>query len=180
MKLSVIYGREFVFQQITLSEFCSALKELHVNKSPGPDHIAPLFLKLAADFISPPFTYIVNLSLITNTIPMSRNGQAPLPPNHNDHYHLSSEHLHLSCIQSPHYQPVLKHTPQSAHLSGLVFTKWTLCLRTVLYDTYPCDLPPVFFRSSPSPLALPRLQHTEVCAPPTCPLFSWIPVRQDT
>ncbi len=38
----------------------------------------------------------------------------------------------------------------------------------------------MFFRSSPSPLALPRLQHTEVCAPPTCPQFSWIPVRQDT
>ncbi len=34
-----------------------------------PDHIAPLFLKLAADFISPPLTYLFNLSLITNTIP---------------------------------------------------------------------------------------------------------------
>ncbi len=64
-----LWTREFVFQQITLSDVCSVLKELNVSKSPGPDHIAPLFLKLAADFISPSLTYLFNLSLITNTIP---------------------------------------------------------------------------------------------------------------
>ncbi|MGL5118979.1 MAG: hypothetical protein ACRC7H_07165 [Plesiomonas shigelloides] len=35
------WKREFVFQQITLSDIYSAFKELNVNKSPGPDHIAP-------------------------------------------------------------------------------------------------------------------------------------------
>ncbi len=38
-----LWTREFVFQQITLSDVCSVLKELNVSKSPGPDHIAPLF-----------------------------------------------------------------------------------------------------------------------------------------
>ncbi len=64
-----LWTRESVFQQITLSDVCSALKELNVSKSPGPDYIAPLFLKLVSDFISPPLTYLFNLSLITNTIP---------------------------------------------------------------------------------------------------------------
>ncbi len=54
-----LWTREFVFQHITLSDVCSALRELDVSKSPGPDHIAPLFLKLAADFISPPLTYLL-------------------------------------------------------------------------------------------------------------------------
>ncbi len=64
-----LWTGEFVFQQITLSDVCSALKELNMSKSPGPDHIAPLFLKLGADFISPSLTYLFNLSLMTNTIP---------------------------------------------------------------------------------------------------------------
>ncbi len=42
---------------------------------------------------------------------LSQNGQAPPQPNHNDHCHLSSEHTHLTRNQSPHYQPVQKHTP---------------------------------------------------------------------
>ncbi len=69
MRLSVIYGRESLFSNKLLSDVCSALKELNVSKSPGPDHIAPLFLKLGADFISPSLTYLFNLSLMTNTIP---------------------------------------------------------------------------------------------------------------
>lgn len=69
LKLNVINGQEFTFQQITISIVCSALKDLVVNKLPGPDHVALLFLKLAADSISLPLTYPFNLSLLTNTIP---------------------------------------------------------------------------------------------------------------
>jgi hypothetical protein len=64
-----LWSSEFAFKQITSSDVCLALKALDVNKSSGPDHIAPLYLKLAAELISSPLTYLFNLSLSTNIIP---------------------------------------------------------------------------------------------------------------
>ncbi len=56
----------FVFNHIITSDVYSALQNLDVNKSSGPDLIEPLFLKLAANIISQPLTY---LSLTTKEIP---------------------------------------------------------------------------------------------------------------
>jgi len=42
---------------------------LSVTNLANPDHIAPLFLKLAADLISLSLTHLFNLSLSTNKIP---------------------------------------------------------------------------------------------------------------
>lgn len=46
-----------------------ALRSLDTNKSPGPDCVEPVFLKLAADIITSPLTYIFNLSLNTGLLP---------------------------------------------------------------------------------------------------------------
>ncbi len=64
-----LWTTEFVFNPITTSDVCSALQNLDVNKSSGPDLIEPLFLKLAANIISQPLSYLFNLSLTTKEIP---------------------------------------------------------------------------------------------------------------
>ncbi len=64
-----LWTTEFVFNHITTSDVCSALQNLDVNKSSGPDLIEPLFLKLAANIISQPLSYLFNLSLTTKEIP---------------------------------------------------------------------------------------------------------------
>ncbi len=51
------------------SELHQVLKCLDSTKSAGPDKLETYFLKLAADFITPSWTYVFNLSLTTNTIP---------------------------------------------------------------------------------------------------------------
>ncbi len=58
-----LWTMEFVFNHINSSDVCSALKNLDVTKSPGPDLIEPMFLMLAADIIKLPLTYLYNLSL---------------------------------------------------------------------------------------------------------------------
>ncbi len=60
---------EFRFKQIKSSDVYKALKLLDTNKSPGPDCVESVYLKLAADFITSPLTYIFNLSLNTGVIP---------------------------------------------------------------------------------------------------------------
>lgn len=42
---------------------------MNPNKPAGPDQLDPYFLKLVADFIAEPLTYIFNLSLLNNEIP---------------------------------------------------------------------------------------------------------------
>ncbi len=59
----------FDFNPVTISEVNKALKSLDGRKQAGPDKLDPHFLKLAADFIAPPLTYLFNLSLSTNEIP---------------------------------------------------------------------------------------------------------------
>ncbi len=59
----------FDFYPVTVSEVNKALKSLDSRKQSGPDKLDPHFLKLAADFIAPPLTYLFNLSLSTNEIP---------------------------------------------------------------------------------------------------------------
>lgn len=39
------------------------------EKPPGPDLIEPYFLKIAADCVAQPLTYLFNLTLESNTIP---------------------------------------------------------------------------------------------------------------
>ncbi len=60
---------KFRFQQIKNSDVYKALKLLDTNKSPGPDCVESVYLKLATDFITSTLTYIFNLSLITGVIP---------------------------------------------------------------------------------------------------------------
>ena len=60
---------QFHFRSVSIPEVHGALKILHANKSAGPDGIDPFFLKLAADFIAEPLTFIFNLSLTHNEIP---------------------------------------------------------------------------------------------------------------
>ncbi len=57
------------FKQIKNSDVYKALKLLDTNKSPGPDCVESVYLKLAADFITSPQTYIFNLSLNIGVIP---------------------------------------------------------------------------------------------------------------
>ncbi len=64
-----LWTTEFIFNRITTSDVCSALQNLDVNKSSGPDLIEPLFLKLAANIISQPLSYLFKLSLTTKEIP---------------------------------------------------------------------------------------------------------------
>ncbi len=49
----------------TLSE----LKKLNIAKSTGPDSITARFLKDGALVLAGPVTHIINLSIMTNTVP---------------------------------------------------------------------------------------------------------------
>lgn len=62
---------KFNFRSFTVAEVHKALTKLDPKKSAGPDNIAVCFLKLAADFIAEPLTYIYNLTLTSNKIPKS-------------------------------------------------------------------------------------------------------------
>ena len=59
----------FNFSPVSASEVQSALRGLDLRKAAGPDGLDPFFLKLAADFIADPLSYIFNLSLTTNKLP---------------------------------------------------------------------------------------------------------------
>lgn len=59
----------FNFTPFSTTEVAKALKDLDPNKSPGPDHLEPLFLKLASEIVAVPVCYIFNLTLLTNVIP---------------------------------------------------------------------------------------------------------------
>ena len=62
-------GPSFSFSAITRNEVLKALKNLDSKKSAGPDEIEPYFLKLAAEIIAGPLSYIFNLSLEQNIVP---------------------------------------------------------------------------------------------------------------
>uniref|UniRef100_A0A8C1QAV6 Reverse transcriptase domain-containing protein n=1 Tax=Cyprinus carpio TaxID=7962 RepID=A0A8C1QAV6_CYPCA len=59
----------FNFKTVTVPEVRKALKDLDPKKSSGPDKLEPYFLKIAADLIATPVTYLINLSLATNQVP---------------------------------------------------------------------------------------------------------------
>jgi len=50
-------------------EINSLIKKLNVNKSPGPDNIGPVLVKLMESAIIDPLSYIFNLSLSTGKVP---------------------------------------------------------------------------------------------------------------
>jgi len=50
---------EFTFVNIKSSDVHKALKLLDINKSPGPDSLESIYLKLAADIILTPLTYFL-------------------------------------------------------------------------------------------------------------------------
>lgn len=56
---------------LKVSEVNKALKSLDSKKLAGPDKLAPHFLKLAADFIVPPLTYICNFLHLQMTLILS-------------------------------------------------------------------------------------------------------------
>lgn len=63
-------SNSFSFKPLSVSEVHKALTLLDIRKSAGPDNLEPYFLQLASDFIAPPLTYLFNLSLDTNEIPL--------------------------------------------------------------------------------------------------------------
>ena len=54
---------KFNFRPFTIAEVHKTLTKLDLKKPAGPDNIAVYFLKIAADFIAEPLTYIYNLTL---------------------------------------------------------------------------------------------------------------------
>ena len=61
----------FQFQPIRPSEVLSALRDLDIKKSAGPDGISALFLRQTAEIIAEPLTLIYNHSLNTGTVPLA-------------------------------------------------------------------------------------------------------------
>ena len=59
----------FNFTPFSTAEVAKALKGLDPKKSPGPDNLEPLFLKLASKIVAVPLCYIFNLSILINVIP---------------------------------------------------------------------------------------------------------------
>lgn len=60
-----------VITNISLTEFevRQSLKQLYVNKGPGPDRVSPLFVKRTCDYISKPLTILYNKCLNSGFIP---------------------------------------------------------------------------------------------------------------
>ncbi len=59
----------FSFSPILRGEVLTALKNLDIKKSAGPDEVEPYFLKVAAEIIAGPLVHIFNLSLEQNVVP---------------------------------------------------------------------------------------------------------------
>ncbi len=57
------------FVPFSVAEVHKALKQLNSRKPAGPNHLNPLFLKLAAEIIAEPLTHLFNLSLAINDTP---------------------------------------------------------------------------------------------------------------
>jgi len=66
---TIFKNEEFTFVHIKSSDVHKALKALVINKSPGPESVENIYLKMAADIISTPLTYLLNLSIDTGVIP---------------------------------------------------------------------------------------------------------------
>ncbi len=100
-----LWTTEFIFNHITTSDVCSALQNLDVNKSSGPDLIEPLFLKLAANIISQPLSYLFKLSLTTKEIPQIWKSAFVVPllkggvPTLLDNYRPEVERVQKYCTQ---------------------------------------------------------------------------------
>uniref|UniRef100_A0A3Q3IMY9 Reverse transcriptase domain-containing protein n=1 Tax=Monopterus albus TaxID=43700 RepID=A0A3Q3IMY9_MONAL len=69
----------FSFTSVPISEVHSALSNLDTRKAAGPDGLDPFFLKLAADYIAEPLSYVFNLSLSSNEIPVIWKSAFVLP-----------------------------------------------------------------------------------------------------
>ena len=65
----LLSAQQFHFKTVTVLEVRKALKELDPKISSGTDKLEPYFLKIAADLIANPVTYLINLSLATNQVP---------------------------------------------------------------------------------------------------------------
>ncbi len=61
--------QKFDFNQLSVSEVHKVLSFLDPYKPVGPDKLEPFYLKLAADFIAEPLTYLFNLSISHCEIP---------------------------------------------------------------------------------------------------------------
>lgn len=65
----LISEKLFFISPLSINKVHKALQELDTKKSAGPDNLDPFFLKLAADFIAEPLSYIFNLTIVENDIP---------------------------------------------------------------------------------------------------------------
>jgi hypothetical protein len=64
-----IYGTQMTLSPVTSHFIWSQLVSLDSHKSAGLDGLAPVFLKDAAEVIGGPIGHIVNLSILTETVP---------------------------------------------------------------------------------------------------------------
>ena len=62
-----------------MKELHNGLTALDPRKPAGPDLLDPSFLKIGADFIAEPLTYLFNLILECNEIPMIWKSAFVLP-----------------------------------------------------------------------------------------------------
>ena len=60
---------QFITQPFTEEIVWKELLSLHTRKATGPDGIPALFLKIAADVVAKPLTYLFNKSIGTSTFP---------------------------------------------------------------------------------------------------------------
>jgi len=54
---------------VSAAEICDIIKNMHSNKSPGPDNIGPRLLKSIAPIVVLPLTHLFNLSFTTGIVP---------------------------------------------------------------------------------------------------------------
>lgn len=72
-------AQPFHFKTVTVPEVRKALRDVDPNKSSGPDKLEPYFLKIAADLIADPVTYLINFSLAMNQVQVIRKSANVLP-----------------------------------------------------------------------------------------------------
>ena len=91
---------KFTFSEVKSDEVLNYMKAMKVNKSPGYDNIAPVFLRTAAKQLANPMTRLINVSLMMNKFPQTLKKGETSPIFKAKELHNKENYRPVSCLTS--------------------------------------------------------------------------------